>query len=84
VSTTASSSAVSGTGTVVASVSGAGTSDPKQAHIAQLTALCKQLQEKQATEDKLPLEERKAMEESGDTEVGVVACWYCNLSTSSF
>ena len=46
-----------------------GTSDPKQAHIAHLTALCKQLQQKQAIEDEMPPEERKAKEENEDIEV---------------
>ena len=46
-----------------------GSSDPKKAHIAHLTALCKQLQQKQAIEDEMPPEERKAKEENEDTEV---------------
>ena len=53
----------------VANVTASGTSDPKQAHIAHLTALCKQLQRKQAIEDEMPPEERKAKEENEDIEV---------------
>ena len=57
-------------GTVAnATASVTGTSDPKQAHIAHLTALCKQLQRKQAIEDEMPPEERKAKEENEDIEV---------------
>ena len=50
-------------------VSVTGTTDPKQADIAHLTALCKHLQEKQAIEDELPPEERKAKTENEDIEV---------------
>lgn len=66
--TTASSSVTMGT-VANATASVTGTSDPKQAHIAHLTALCKQLQRKQAIEDEMPPEERKAKEENEDIEV---------------